>query len=323
MCGGESESSPQPMPGAHSGRGRQEGGTPASGLIPRDPAPEARRSLRHGLRSQYPRLSERGDLLPRLGRIQLAAPDHHHLPGHRGHAARALHQDRRGRDHPLRHHLPEPPLAQQLVPGAQGEQRRTHPHRGRDADQPHQRQGNSGAGLGIIRVNGRRRTWGGLVCLFVCPVVGYLWRPEPAAPRPWVFIHSGPIHAFRPAAISVQEGSRWNSVHPALASMHRPKHACATWQVVCQIQGFINKRTAVRHGSHPPYLASVSISSIALYDVAVYADIRSFKVFINAQYLWTIRISLINIYHNNCVLLYIRSWWVYSTTSCMNDQEGS
>lgn len=98
-------------------------------------------SLRYGLRSQYPRLSERGDLLPRLRRIQLPPPDHHHLSGQRNHAPRALHQDRCGRDHPFRHHLPESALAQQLVPGSQGEQRRAHPHRGRDADQPHQRQG--------------------------------------------------------------------------------------------------------------------------------------------------------------------------------------
>lgn len=98
-------------------------------------------ALRHGLRSQYPRLSERRDLLPRLGRIQLPPPDHHHLSGHGGHATRALHQNRCGRDHPLRHHLPEPAFAQQLVPGSEREQRDARPHRGRDADQPHQRQG--------------------------------------------------------------------------------------------------------------------------------------------------------------------------------------
>lgn len=98
-------------------------------------------SLRHGLRSQYPRLSERRDLLPRLRRIQLPPPDHHHLSGHRGHATRALHQNRCGRDHPLGHHLPEPAFAQQLVPGSEREQRDARPHRGRDADQPHQRQG--------------------------------------------------------------------------------------------------------------------------------------------------------------------------------------
>lgn len=98
-------------------------------------------SLRHGLRSQYPRLSERRDLLPRLRRIQLPPPDHHHLSGHRGHATRPLHQNRCGRYHPLRHHLPEPAFAQQLVPGSEREQRDARPHRGRDADQPHQRQG--------------------------------------------------------------------------------------------------------------------------------------------------------------------------------------
>lgn len=68
-------------------------------------------SLSDGLRSQYPRLSERRDLLPRLRRVQLPSPDHHHLSGHRGHATRALHQNRCGRDHPLRHHLPEPAFA--------------------------------------------------------------------------------------------------------------------------------------------------------------------------------------------------------------------
>ncbi|KAK2888025.1 hypothetical protein Q8A73_019473 [Channa argus] len=157
-------------------------------------------SLRYGLRSQYPRLSERGDLLPRLRRIQLPPPDHHHLPGHRGHAPRALHQDRCGRDHPLRHHLPEPPLAQQLAPRSQGEQRGTHLHRGRDADQPHQRQGTARARHGAARhgafrpsihgvlaqapqhhwvVSGNRTCGGLFVCLLVC----YQGRPEPAGTR--------------------------------------------------------------------------------------------------------------------------------------------
>lgn len=98
-------------------------------------------SLSDGLRSQYPRLAERRDLLPRLRRVQLPPPDHHHLSGHRGHATRALHQDRCGRDHPLRHHLPEPTLAFQLVPGSPREQRGAHPPGGRDADQPRQPQG--------------------------------------------------------------------------------------------------------------------------------------------------------------------------------------
>ncbi len=38
-----------------------------------------------GLRSQHPRLAERGDLLPRLRWVQLSAPDHHHLAGHGDH----------------------------------------------------------------------------------------------------------------------------------------------------------------------------------------------------------------------------------------------
>jgi len=94
-----------------------------------------------GLRSQHPRLAERGDLLPRLGRVQLSAPDHHHLAGHGDHPARPLHQDRRGGYHPLRDRVPDQAHADQLSAGAEREQRRTHAHRGRDSNQLHQRQG--------------------------------------------------------------------------------------------------------------------------------------------------------------------------------------
>ena len=158
-------------------------------------------SLRYGLRSQYSRLSERGNLLPRFRRIQPPSSDHHHLPRHSGHAARAIHQNRCGRDHPLRHHLPESALAQQFVPGSQGEQRRTRPHRGRDADQPHQRQGTvKRLKRGVLahadlhyRVVSDSNTWGG-PCFCFCRQR----RPEPSGlVKSWIwlwYIQSPLIH---------------------------------------------------------------------------------------------------------------------------------
>lgn len=74
---------------------------------------------RDGLRPQYPRLAERRDLLPGLGRVQLAAPDHQRVAGLRGPPARPLRPDRR-----RRRHRPEPrvqsPRRRPRPPGPRG-----------------------------------------------------------------------------------------------------------------------------------------------------------------------------------------------------------
>lgn len=119
------EPEPEPPRGA-----RRRGGGPAARAGGRwERSGPARRRCsgvgkgRDGLRPQHPRLAERRDLLPGLGRVQFPPPDHHHLAGHR-HPARPLHQDRRGRLHPLRPRLPEPAAAAALrrppPQGAQG-----------------------------------------------------------------------------------------------------------------------------------------------------------------------------------------------------------